>query len=786
MNCPTHPQNVLGLPLLLTTLLILIPLVPHLAQTQEVSFKPGYIYTVAGYGVGGSNFGSAVNLYRPTGLAIGPRSYIFICDTGANIVYQMDPWNIVDPLIGDGIPGFEGDGGPRDIARVHSPTAVATDGTGKIYIADAGNHRIRLVDLRNDVVQTIAGNGRPSAGEENVPALQAGLTWPAGLALDIKGNLYIADAGDHRIRKLSPDGFLTTYAGTGSPGFSGDEGPAQQAQLNTPTALLADTEGGLYVVDQGNQRIRYITPQGTIRTVLGGGKEDPQGVPPLQVRLREPRGIAFPEKGKLLITDGSRVLIWDEKDQVSVLMGNDLPGFAVDEGPAKEAKFRDPWGIVFEQAFRRIIVADRLNGMIRSLEGKDFLRTVVGGQLGDGGAATDAKVTEPRNVLFKGGGTFLIADTGNHRVRRVLRDGSIQTVAGNGDLLLVDTTKALECGLGEPEGLALSPDGNWFITDRELNVIWRVTPEGMIHRIAGTGQPGFAPPGILAREASLKEPCGLAYDSQGNLYFTERGNHRVCRITREGKLEVIAGTGEPGIAKEGESLKTTRLKEPAGLALGPDGRLFVAEAGNHRIIALNLKEDRLTIVAGTGQAGQSPEGLQAQETSLNHPEGITVDGAGNLFISDTLNHRVLRVNPEGRVKILAGTGQPGFTGDEGPAQSASLYEPRGLALDSEGNLLVADTLNHRIRLIAQVAEVKPTYITGDLNGDGKVDLRDVLLAMRIAVGLVKPSPLQTLAGDVAPVQVFADARRVGDGRITLLDVIRLLRRVAGLEKQQWP
>jgi len=760
--------------------------IPLLAQTQEPSFKPGYIYTVAGFGVGGSNFGSAVNLYRPTGLAVGPRSYIYICDTGANIVYQMDPWNIVDPLIGDGIPGFEGDGGPREIARVHSPTAVTTDGMGKIYIADAGNHRIRLVDLQNNLVQTIAGNGRPSAGEENVPALQAGLTWPAGLALDRKGNLYIADAGDHRIRKLSPDGFLTTYAGTGSPGFSGDEGPAQQAQLNTPISLLTDTEGGLYVVDQGNRRIRYITPQGIIRTVLGGGQEDPQGVPPLQVRLREPRGIAFPEKGKLLITDGPRVLLWDEKDQVSVLMGNDLTGFAVDEGPAKSAKFRDPWGIVVERAFHRIIVADRLNGMIRSLEGKDFLRTVVGGQLGDEGAATDAKVTEPRNVLFKGGGTFLIADTGNHRVRKVLRDGSIQTAAGNGDLLLVDSAKALECGLGEPEGLALSPNGDWFITDRELNVIWKVTPEGIIHRIAGTGQPGFAPSGTPARSADLKDPCGIAYDPQGGLYFTERGNHRVCRITPDGKLEVVAGTGEPGMAKEGESLKTAPLNEPAGLAFGPDGRLYVAEAGNHRIIALNLKEDRLTLVAGTGQAGQTPEGGPARETHLNHPEGVTIDEAGNLFISDTLNHRVLRVNPKGYVEVLAGTGQPGREGDEGPAKSAGLYEPRGLALDNEGNLLIADTLNHRVRLIAQVAEVKPTYISGDLNGDGKVDLRDVLLAMRIAVGLIKPSSLQILAGDVAPVQVFADARRVGDGRITLLDVLRLLRRVAGLKKQPWP
>lgn len=787
-------EGVLGF---LAIFLLLLPERPLQGQSQPLFLEQGKIYTIAGFGIGRAGYSATTNLVGPTAISPSPRGGFFLCDTSAHMLYRVDPWGVTDPEAGDGVPGFSGDGGLAINARLNTPTAVVADNEENIYIADAGNHRIRRIRAYERVIETVAGNGLPDNGEEEVPALQAGLTWPMGLALDSKGNLYIADAGSHRIRKVTPEGLISTVAGSGKPGFSGDGGPARLAQLNRPVFLLADPSDGLYVVDQGNRRIRYIDNQGIIRTLVGGGDQPPEGQPPLKVALKEPRAVSLPlERGKLLISDASRVLVWDKDDQIRVLVGSDTPGFAVEEGPATEAKFRDPWGIFADASFRRVMIVDHTNGMLRGLDTLGFLKTLVGGHLGDGGLAVEAKITLPYAVLPLPGGSYLIADTGNHRVRKIAPDGILSTVAGKGDLSLVEGVKATEAGLGQPVSLAWSPDGSWYIADRELNVLWKVTPEGILHRFAGKGgmetDPSQEPLSsnsepLSAREVELREPSGVTVGPQGEVYIAERSGHRIYRVTSSGFIERVAGTGQPGLAKDGEPFLTSPLREPTALAFGPDGRLYVAETGNHRILALDFSSQKLSVVLGTGKPGSaSPEGKPPKGVTLEGPEGLAIDATGTLFVADTGNHRVLKLTPQGKVSVIAGQGVPGFGGDDGWATDSLLFEPRGLSLDAEGNLLIADSRNHRVRLIGKVGEMKAQYRAGDLNGDGRLDLRDVVIALRIAIGLSPASPVQLQVGDVAPVQQFAEARKIGDGKITLADVQRLLRRAVGIEPDPWP
>lgn len=782
---------------LLTVFFLFLAFEDLWGQSQPLFLEQGKIYTLAGFGIGRAGYSATTNLVGPTAISPSPRGGFFLCDTSAHMLYRVDPWGVTDPEAGDGIPGFSGDGGLAINARLNTPTAVVADGEENIYIADAGNHRIRRIRAYERIIETVVGNGLPDNGEEGVPALQAGLTWPMGLALDSKGNLYIADAGSHRIRKVTPDGIISTVAGNGKPGFSGDGGPARLAQLNRPVFLLADSSDGLYVVDQGNRRIRYIDNQGIIRTLVGGGDQPPEGQPPLKVALKEPRAVSLPlERGKLLISDASRVLIWDADDQVRVLVGSDTPGFAVEEGQATGAKFRDPWGIFADTSFRRIMIVDHTNGMLRGLDTLGFLKTLVGGHLGDGGLAVEGKITLPYAVLPLPGGAYLIADTGNHRVRKIAPDGILSTVAGNGDLSLVEEVKATEAGLGQPVSLAWSPDGSWYIADRELNVVWKVTPDGILHRFAGKGGVGAdfsqGPPSSngetpSAREVELREPSGVAVSPQGEVYIAERSGHRIYRVTPSGFIERIAGTGQPGLAKDGDPLLTSPLREPTALAFGPDGRLYVAETGNHRILALDLSSQRISVILGSGEPGSIlPEGRSPQEVTLNHPEGLAIDAVGTLFVADTGNHRILKLIPQGKVSVIAGQGVPGFGGDDSWAVEAFLFEPRGLSLDADGNLLIADSMNHRVRLIGKVGEMKAQYRAGDLNGDGRLDLRDVVIALRIAIGISSATPIQLQVGDVAPVQRFAEARKIGDGRITLADAQRLLRRAVGIEPDPWP
>jgi sugar lactone lactonase YvrE len=269
----------------------------------------GFTTFVAGMGIpgygGDGGPATAALLKSPSGLALDRAGGLYIADQNNHRVRRVDPTGRITTVAGTGIASFGGDGGPATAAHLWLPESVTVDASGSLYIADYFNARVRRVDSRTGIIATVAGNGTPAHNGEDLPATRAGLD-PHGIALDAMGNLYIADRANERVRRLdAAAGTIRTVAGTGAPGFAGDAGPARAARLNTPTGVTVDVQGNLYVADSGNHRVRRVGRDGVIATVAGNGEPffSGDGGPATGVSLWNPSGLSLDPLGNLLITD---------------------------------------------------------------------------------------------------------------------------------------------------------------------------------------------------------------------------------------------------------------------------------------------------------------------------------------------------------------------------------------------------------------------------------------------------------------------------------------------------
>ncbi len=459
------------------------------------------------------------------------------------------------------------DNGPAPAAWLRSPNGVALDGAGNLFIADTGNHRIRKVDSAG-VITTVAGTGRSGFGGnvgDGGPAIQAAVYYPSGVAVDGAGNLFIAERFYNQIRKVDSAGVITTVAGTREffGGFSGDNGPATAARLRSPGGVALDGAGNLFIADTGNDRIRKVDSAGVITTVAGTGES-------------------------------------------------------------------------------------------------------FGGFSGDGGPAIQAALYYPSGVALDGAGNLFIADTGNDRIRKVDSAGVITTVAGAGEFGFAeaggfggDGGPAIQAALNYPSDVVADGAGNLYIADTDRSRIRKVDAAGVISTVAGTGSFGFSGDGGPAVEAQLNHPADVTTDGAGNLYIADRYNDRIRKVDSAGVISTVAGTGE-------------------------------------------------------SFGGFSGDGGPAIQAALNYPRGVAVDGAGNLFIADTGNHRIRKVDSAGVISTVAGTGESfgGFSGDGGPAIQAALNYPRGVGVDGAGNFFIADTDNHLVRKLTPVGSSTPPNPTG--------------------------------------------------------------------------
>jgi sugar lactone lactonase YvrE len=380
------------------------------------------------------------------------------------------------------------------------------------------------------IIQTVAGGG-----PDNLPAIEANVATPTGVAADGFGNLFIVSQSLHRVFKVDAGGTLTVAAGTGLQGFSGDGGPATSASLSLPFGVAVDGTGNLFIADTSNRRIRKVDPSGTITTVAG----------------------------------------------------NSLCCFSGDGGPATSALLRFPGGVAVD-GIGNLFIADSGNARVLKVDSSGIITTVAGngsfGFSGDGGPATNALLFNPLGVAVDGAGNLFIADTSNRRIRKVDSSGTITTVAGNGsDGFSGDGGPATSASLADPWGVALGGAGNLFIADRDNRRIRRVDSSGIITTVAGNGLSGFSGDGGLATSASLNFPVDVAVDGAGNLFIADTNNSRIRKVDSNGIITTVAGNGSFGFSGDGGLATNASLATPLGVAVDAAGALFIAEVNNNRI-----------------------------------------------------------------------------------------------------------------------------------------------------------------------------------------------------------
>jgi sugar lactone lactonase YvrE len=332
-------------------------------------------------------------------------------------------------VAGNASAGYSGDGSFATIAQLNQPRNMIFDNSGNYYITDFTNNRIREVATA-DTISTIVGNGTAGYGGDGQGANTASINGPWGVVMDGTGNLYFADSANNRIRKVSSiNGTISTIAGTGAAGFSGDGAAATAAVLNDPTCLAMDHAGNLYVCDTANNRIRKITPGGTISTVAGNGTEgySSDGIAATNSALNDPEGLVFDSNNNMYISDygNNRIReVTSSTGTISTVAGTGAAGYSGDNGVALNAKLNSPRGITIDTS-NNLYFADSINNVVRKITAGGIISTIAGtgkaGFSGDNGPATLAQLTLPSGVAFDASGNLYVVDTGNSVIRRILK-----------------------------------------------------------------------------------------------------------------------------------------------------------------------------------------------------------------------------------------------------------------------------------------------------------------------------------------------------------------------------
>ncbi len=338
------------------------------------------------------------------------------------------------------------------------------------------------------------------------------------------------------------------------------------------------------------------------------------------------------------------------------------------------------------------------------------------GYSGDGGLAIEARLHSPEGVCVDTSGNIYIADTENHRIRKFVEGGNINTIAGTGTPgYSGDGEAAIDAKLNSPHGVCVHTSGNIYIADTENHRIRKFVEGGNINTIAGTGTPGYSPDPQKATEAKLNCPLGVCvHTTSGNIYIADTDNHRIRRVdAATGEINTIAGTGTPGYSPDPQKATEAKLDHPSGVCVNSTGKVVISDTMNTCLRQIDIDLDTISFLFPP--AGPAKRGL-------NKAQGIDLDTNGNLYIADTENHLVRKVDTLGMLTIAAGTGSPDWTGDEGPATEAQLYSPHDVALDSVGNMYIADTNNHCIRKVGVdgiITTVAGTPGSPDYSGDGE-------------------------------------------------------------------
>ena len=576
--------------------------------------------------------------------------------------------------------------GQGSSARFYHPSSIAIDAAGNFYVADTWNHRIRKITPKGEV-STIAGS---DSGFADGQGSAARFNQPTGIAIDAAGNLFVADKYNHLIRKITPKGEVSTLAGD-KEGFADGQGSA--ARFHDPSDIAIDAAGNLYVADYWNYRIRKVTPKGEVSTFAGnyGDGEKPAFMP---------SGIMIDAAGNLYVTSGSGILKVTPKGEVSIFASRDTTGFT--DRRRFDAEFHHLSGITIDAA-GNLYVADTGRGSIHKVTPEGVVSTLTGN---DGfsfvsGWGTHARFPNPSGIAIDAAGNLYVT-SGHytsipHRIHKITPKGEISAFAG-GDPGFADG-QGSAARFHDPRGIAVDAAGNLYVADEMNSRIRKVTPKGEVSTLAG-GKAGFTDGEGSA--AQFRRPFGIAIDVAGNLYVADTGNYSIRKVTPKGEVGTFAG-GNPGFA-DGQG-SVAQFADPRSITIDAAGNLYVAgNKWDDRIRKITPKGEVSTLTSSDKLSFVDER--QGSDTRSDYipppPSGIAIDAAGNLYVADTGNNRIRKVTPKGEVSTLAG-GEYGFADGQGSA--ARFDEPHGIAIDTAGNLYVADYRNHRIRKITPKGKV---------------------------------------------------------------------------------
>jgi trimeric autotransporter adhesin len=715
---------------------------------------PGTITTVAG----GPGRGPGPDVFQePGALAAGPGGAVYVGDWG--VVRELTtakPWEgVVAGVLNSGVgPFYSGDGGPAVKAWLPAIPAgvsgLAVDAAGNVILAVYAENRVRVVAAKTGTfygqamtagdIYTVAGDGTRGYSGDGGAATSAELDEPFAVAVDGSGNLAIADSLSNRVRVVAAKtgtfygqamtaGDIYTVAGDGTAGYSGDGGPAASAELDDPSGVAVDGAGNLVIADYSNYRVRVVAAKtgtfygqamtaGDIYTVAGDGTQgySGNGGPATSAELNNPLGVAVDSAGDLVIADSSndRVRVVAAKTgtfygqamtagDIYTVAGVGIHRWSGIGGPAVNAELAAvpvfTWtSAVAANSGNYVVLQSDRAWFICETAGTYFGQAMTAGDIysvagdgtrgysGDGGPAISAKLNTPQGVAFDSAGNLVIADYSNHRVRVVAAK------------------------TGTFYGQAMTA--------------------GDIYTIAGNGTRGYSGDGGPAIAAELDTPQGVAFDSAGNLVIADPASGRVRVVAARtgtfygqamtaGDIYTVAGNGSGTYSGDGGPAISAGV-DPEGVAVDGSGNLVIADTVNGRVRVVAARTGTfygqamtagdIYTVAGGGTSGLG-DGGPATSAELEDPEGVAVDGSGNLVIADTLDSRVRVVAAKtgtfygqamtaGDIYTVAGNGTPGYSGDGGPAASAELGYPDGVAVDGSGNLVIADSQNALVRLVS--------------------------------------------------------------------------------------
>ena len=639
------------------------------------------------------------------GVAVDASGDIYVADASNHAVRKINHTTGISTVIaGIGSSGSTGDGGAATSAKLNAPRGVAVDSSGNVYIADTNNHRIRKIDTSGNI-STFAGIGLSGSTGDSGAATSARINFPQSVAIDSSGNIYIADTSNHRIRQVDTSGIISTFAGTGTAGSTGDGGAATSARLNNPRGIVIDGST-FYIADTSNHRIRKIA-SGTITTFAGSsaGLSGDNGAAS-SAQLSGPQAITMDSTGNLYIADtgNSRIRKIDTSGTITTIAGTSS-GFSGDTGLATSAQLASPAGVGIDSS-GIIYIGDTNNNRLRKIATDGTITTFAGTGVttygGDGGVATSAQFSTPQGVAVDSAGNVYMADSGHHRIRKIDTSGNISTYAGTGTAGFTgDGGPATSARLNTPLGISIDSSDNLYIAEGNNSRIRKVATDGTITTVAGSSA-GFSGDGGAATSAQINSPFGVVAGSGGVFYIADTGNQRIRKVDGSGNITTVAGTGSAGSSGDTGAATSAQINTPMSGAIDSSGNYYFADYGNSKIRKVDTG-GTITTVAGTGISGFSGDNGAATSAQLNSPRSVAVDSTGNVYIADTSNSVIRKVDTSGTITSIAGTGgSSGFSGDGGVATSAQLSSPQGVAVNSSGTVYIGDTSNRRIRRVMSV------------------------------------------------------------------------------------